>query len=85
MAAYDREHGTNYLETAERYVKNRYNAVKTASDLFIHRSTFLYRLERMQTQFGLDLDAEQVSPLQILLSLRLMGAERSERRETAEK
>lgn len=84
MAAYDREHGTNYLDTAERYVKNRYNAVKTASELFIHRSTFLYRLERMQAQFGLDLDAEQVSPLQLLLSFHLLGAGMGERKEAAE-
>lgn len=84
MAAYDREHGTNYLETAQRYVKNRYNAVKTAGDLFIHRSTFLYRLERIQSQFGLDLEAEQISPLQMLLSFRLAdeaAGELYERRE----
>lgn len=84
MAAYDREHGTNYIETAERYVKNRYNAVKTASELFIHRSTFLYRLERMKAQFGLDLDAEQVSPLQMTLSFHILGAGNGEHREAAE-
>ena len=71
MAAYDSEHETNYIETAERYVKNRFNAVKTANDLFIHRSTFLYRLERIKAQFGLDLDAEMTSPLHLFFSLRL--------------
>ena len=71
MAAYDNEHETNYIETAERYVKNRFNAVKTANDLFIHRSTFLYRLERIKAQFGLDLDAEMTSPLHLFFSLRM--------------
>lgn len=73
MAMSDREHGTNYLETAERYINNKFNAVKTAGELFIHRSTFLYRLERMKTQFGLDLDAEQPSLLWLILSIQLMS------------
>jgi hypothetical protein len=71
MAEYDREHGTNYIETLERYVKNRFNAVKTAGELFIHRSTFLYRLERIHSQFGLDLEGEQSAPLHFAISLRI--------------
>ena len=72
MADYDREHETNYIETADRYVRNRFNAVKTANELFIHRSTFLYRLERIKAQFGLDLEAEMTAPLHLFLSLQLM-------------
>ncbi|MCE5189242.1 MAG: helix-turn-helix domain-containing protein [Eubacteriales bacterium] len=72
MATYDREHETNYVETTDRYIKNRFNAVKTANDLFIHRSTFLYRLERIKVQFGLDLEAEMTAPLHLFLSLRLV-------------
>lgn len=71
MMRYDIEHGTNYLETTVSYVKNHFNAVKTANALFIHRSTFLYRLERIQTQFGLNLEGEQATTLHFLLSLRL--------------
>ncbi|MEA4939622.1 MAG: helix-turn-helix domain-containing protein [Christensenella sp.] len=76
MAAYDREHDTNYIETADRYVKNRFNAVKTANELFIHRSTFLYRLERIKAQFGLDLEAELTTPLHLFLSLQYMKKEK---------
>lgn len=71
MAKYDREHDTNYVETSDLYAKNRFNAVKTANELFIHRSTFLYRLERIKAQFGLDLEAEMTAPLHLFLSLRL--------------
>jgi len=71
MMRYDVEHGTAYVETTVAYVKNHFNAVKTAGDLFIHRSTFLYRLERIQTQFGLNLEGEQATTLHFLLSLRL--------------
>ena len=72
MANYDREHETRYLETADQYIKNHFNAVKTANAMFIHRSTFLYRLERMKEQFGLDLDGDGGSLLHLLLSLKLM-------------
>jgi DNA-binding PucR family transcriptional regulator len=71
LAQYDRSHETNYLETAEAYVNNHFNAVRTAGELFIHRSTFLYRLERMKTQFGLDLDDRKLSLLHLLLSLEI--------------
>ena len=72
VARYDREHGTNYLETAQRYIANRFNAVQTANDLFIHRSTFLYRLDRLKTQFGLDLEGDTIPLTHLLLSIWLM-------------
>ncbi len=71
MARYDCIHDSDYLETLERYAINRFNAVRTAGELFIHRSTFLYRLERIKTQFGLDLDDRSLSLTHLLLSLRL--------------
>ena len=71
LAQSDQAHETCYLETTRQYVKNRFNAVKTASSLFIHRSTFLYRLERMKTQFGLDLEDEKLSLLHLTLSLEI--------------
>ena len=55
----------------EQYVKHHFNAVKTAGALFIHRSTFLYRLERIKTQFGLDLDDENQSILHLMLSIQI--------------
>jgi len=72
MAAYDKAHHTAYMETAARYIANRFNAVRTANDLFIHRSTFLYRLERMKTQFGIDLDSDDALSIQMQVSLRLL-------------
>ncbi|MEA5047907.1 MAG: helix-turn-helix domain-containing protein [Eubacteriales bacterium] len=77
MAEYDKKHGTKYLETVECYFQNRFNAVKTASDLFIHRSTFLYRLEKIKEQFGLDLEAEMKTPIHMLLSLRLVEKQKT--------
>ena len=72
LAEYDRAHETNYLETAEQYAKNRFNAVRTAGELFIHRSTFLYRLDRIKAQFGLDLDDRSLSLLHLMLSFSIV-------------
>ncbi|MEA4913323.1 MAG: helix-turn-helix domain-containing protein [Christensenella sp.] len=71
LSRFDQAHETSYLETVRQYVKNRFNAVKTANALFIHRSTFLYRLERIKTQFGLDLEDESLSLLHLTLSLEI--------------
>ena len=71
LARSDQAHETSYLETTRQYVKNRFNAVKTANALFIHRSTFLYRLERMKSQFGLNLEDENLSLLHLTLSLEI--------------
>lgn len=73
MAQYDQEHETYYVSTTEQYIKNRFNAVQTANDLFIHRSTLLYRLDRIKSQFGLDLEDKQISLLHLMLSLRLIA------------
>ena len=69
MRLYDRAHDANYLKTAEQYVENHFNAVKTAGALFIHRSTLLYRLDRIKAQFGLDLDDQSLSLLHLALSI----------------
>lgn len=71
LARFDQAHGTSYLETTEQYIRHHFNAVKTANALFIHRSTFLYRLDRIKTQFGLDLDHEMPSLMHLLFSLKI--------------
>lgn len=47
LLEYDKEKGTEYMKTLETYLKNHLNAVQSARELFIHRSTFLYRLEKI--------------------------------------
>ena len=44
---HDREKGTEYMKTLEVYLHCHLNAVQSARELFIHRSTFLYRLEKI--------------------------------------
>ena len=57
-------------------MKNKYNAVQTAKELQIHRSTFLYRMERLQTLFNLDLN-QRDSLLYTLLSMKMLDLSKS--------
>ena len=47
LARHDEENGTDYLGTLKTYMACCYNASAAAKDLFIVRTTLLYRLERM--------------------------------------
>ena len=70
----DEENGTEYLRTLRLYLDNHLNAVQTARELFIHRSTFLYRLERIKAILATDLsDPDEI--LYLMLSFRLMDRE----------
>lgn len=44
---YDEENGTSLLETLRCYLDNQMNTLRTAQELFIHRSTMIYRLKRI--------------------------------------
>lgn len=48
LERYDKENGTSYLETLRVYLKCRMNTVQAAKDLFIQRSTMIYRLKRIR-------------------------------------
>lgn len=45
---YDKDTGSSYVSTLKCYFENKQNSTKTAECLFIHRSTLLYRLERIK-------------------------------------
>ncbi len=81
LKEYDAAQGTNYMQTLRTYLENHLNAVKSAKDLFIHRSTFLYRLEKIKKILETDLD-DPDEILYLLLSCRLL--ELKERRAESE-
>ena len=76
LKQYDVQHQTEFYSTLECYIRNKFNAVQTARELQIHRSTFLYRMERLQTLFQLDLD-QRDSLLYILLSMKMLELSKS--------
>lgn len=67
----DEEQNTEYVKTLSVYLDHHLNAVQSAKKLFIHRSTFLYRLDKIKDILESDLeDPEEL--LYLMLSLRLM-------------
>lgn len=74
LARFDKVQKTEYIKTLRTYLEHNLNTVQSAKALFIHRSTFLYRLERIRSVLETDLeDAEELFYLN--LSLRLLDME----------
>ena len=68
----DESQHTEYVKTLGAYLDNHLNAAQSAKALYIHRSTLLYRLEKIQaildTRFE---DPEDI--LYLMLSYRILG------------
>ena len=56
MYNYDIEHKTEYIKTLRTYFKNNRSASMTSKALYIHKSTFFYRLDKMIDLFHLHLE-----------------------------
>lgn len=53
---YDMNNGTFYYKTLYTYIKLQYNAVASAKELYIHRSSFINRMERIREIITLNLE-----------------------------
>jgi sugar diacid utilization regulator len=56
LMEYDKKQGTSLAQTVFSYMKNSYNVTHTAQELYIHRTTLLFRLERIEALTGLKWD-----------------------------
>ncbi len=56
LGEYDRNYGTEYLITLERYVLLSRNAKAAREALGIHRNTLLYRLQKIKEMLGISLE-----------------------------
>jgi sugar diacid utilization regulator len=54
LVDYDKKHGTNLVETLECFRRNNENIALTAEELFAHRHTIRYRLQRVSEITGSD-------------------------------
>jgi hypothetical protein len=74
LKKHDEENQTQYMETLRVYLEQHLSATQAARELFIHRSTFLYRLDRIREILQSDLDdPEEIFYLE--LSFRLLEQE----------
>ena len=56
LRRYDAENNAELYHTLEVYLKLEKNVLRTSKELFIHRSTLSYRLDRIQKVINVDLD-----------------------------
>jgi len=68
---YDRKMGTAYFSTLRSFLVNERDIPKTSQALIIHRTTLIYRLKKIQSITGLDLE-DPDQRLYLLLSFRLL-------------
>lgn len=54
LMEYDRKEHTELVATVREYIKHCYNVTRTAEALFIHRTTLLFRLQRIKKLTGID-------------------------------
>ncbi len=59
VVAYDSRYGTELVQTLTTYLGNDASTVRTASELFAHRHTIRYRLDRVGELTGLDVDKSE--------------------------
>nr|WP_305182403.1 helix-turn-helix domain-containing protein [uncultured Schaedlerella sp.] len=57
LLEYDQASGTEYARTLRLYLSNNRNAAAAAAELHIHRSTFFYRLGKMEELFGIQINS----------------------------
>ena len=53
---YDRDHGTEYFSALRTYVEEKYSVTHTAERLFVHRTTLLKHLKKIDEITNMDLD-----------------------------
>lgn len=68
----DEEKGTDYIQTLNVCLKNEMNMTKSANELFIHRTSLLKRMERIESLVGKILETPD-ERLYFRLCFRLMG------------
>lgn len=53
LKEYDEREHTELTTTAKEYMKRRYNVTETAKALFVHRTTLIFRLQRIEKLTGI--------------------------------
>ncbi|MGN0696185.1 MAG: PucR family transcriptional regulator [Oscillospiraceae bacterium] len=67
----DRAHNTEYVKTLEAYLRCGCSMVKAADELYIHRNTMVYRIEKIRTLLGIDFN-DMEAKCECMNALKLM-------------
>jgi len=71
LIRHDQEKGTQYFATLREYLLQERDIPKTSEALIIHRTTLQYRLKKIQSLLGVDLE-DPWRRLQLQLSLWIL-------------
>lgn len=74
LLRHDEKHGTQFVDTLEKYFQNNGSITDAARDMYIHRNTYIYRLEKIKALLGVDLkNSRKLQELQLgLLAHRIL-------------
>lgn len=72
LVRYDGKYGTDFCSVLHTYLKNDRNTSATASELYIHRNTMLYKLKRIEEIMGESLDDPMLRE-RLLFSFRVVA------------
>lgn len=75
LAAHDQSSGTEYVRTLEMYLKCERRLNETASRLYVHRNTLLYRIGRIKDMLDCDLENPETR-LRLLFSIENLRGRR---------
>ncbi|MDR1572784.1 MAG: helix-turn-helix domain-containing protein [Clostridiales Family XIII bacterium] len=76
LIRYDEEKHTDLTLVLRTYLKNNMNAVKTAHELYMHRNSLLYKLQKIKRILGDD-SGDSETRLLLLLAFRLLDRDRT--------
>lgn len=71
LKEHDAVHHSDYYTTLKVYLESHLNAVQASRKLFIHRSTFLYRLEKIQELININFE-DQESLFYLMISYHIL-------------
>lgn len=74
LKEYDRKNSSQLFETLKTYIQYKYNVTRSSEALYIHRTTFLSRLDRIFRLTRLDLD-DWDTRLLLMLSIRVLESD----------
>lgn len=72
LLEYDRDNETELVKTVYEYIRNQYNVTRTAEVLYVHRTTALFRLDRIRTLTGIDWEDPRTR-LHLAMTFELLG------------
>ena len=73
LLEYDRTHKSDHVDTLESYLKHNGSIQAVSEEMFTHRNTVIYRMNKIKELLGTDLEqTEERLPYQIAYYIRAM-------------